>query len=37
MTGDEEFEFGLENTLRGLRSHLQDRLAEQPRPRVAAR
>ncbi|WP_051684408.1 TetR/AcrR family transcriptional regulator [Blastococcus sp. URHD0036] len=37
MTGDEEFEFGLENTLRGLRAHLQELQAGQPRPRVAAR
>ncbi len=30
MTGDEEFEFGLENTLRGLRVRLQDLLADEP-------
>ena len=30
MTGDEEFEFGLENTLRGLRAHLADLLADEP-------
>lgn len=34
MTGDEEFEFGLENTLRGLRAHLAElRDAESRAPR----
>ena len=36
MTGDEEFEFGLENTLRGLRTHLQELLAGEPCTRAAA-
>ncbi|MGY1772479.1 TetR/AcrR family transcriptional regulator [Blastococcus sp. SYSU D00813] len=30
MTGDEEFEFGLENTLRGLRARLAELLAGEP-------
>ena len=37
MTGDEEFEFGLENTLRGLRAHLHELLAGKPCTRAAAR
>jgi AcrR family transcriptional regulator len=37
MTGDEEFEFGLENTLRGLRALLQELLAGEPCTRAAAR
>jgi AcrR family transcriptional regulator len=37
MTGDEEFEFGLENTLRGLRAHLRELRATEPRARTAAR
>jgi AcrR family transcriptional regulator len=41
MSGDEEFEFGLENTLRGLRAHLAELLAasagaQLPRNRPAA-
>jgi AcrR family transcriptional regulator len=35
MTGEEEFEFGLENTLRGLRAHLDELLAAEPRPRAS--
>jgi AcrR family transcriptional regulator len=37
MTGDEEFEFGLENTLRGLRAHRAELLAAEPHARAAAR